>query len=294
MRNLNEQNMTQAVLATLENCEDLRLKQVMTAFIGHLHDFIRDLEPTEEEWFKAIQFLLDTAGMCDDKRNEFILLSDTLGATILVDAINHRKSEGATETSVLGPFYVEGAPEYPNGADMRGEITEGVQGESVVVLGKVTDTQGKPLAGAMLDIWETAPDGFYHVQKPGEVPEFNLCGKIRTDDDGVYQFCTYKPVAYPIPSDGPVGKLLRSMGRHFYRPAHIHVIVSNEGYEPVVTQLFTEGDDYLESDAVFGVKDSLVVDYLRTEGGSLAEQYDMVGQFCTVDYDFVLEKVKTA
>lgn len=289
MRNLNERNMTAAVEATFENCENPRLKEIMSSFVTHMHDFVRDVEPTEAEWFQAIQFLIDTGKMCDETRNEFILLSDTLGISILVDVINHRKEEGATETSVLGPFYVEGAPEYPNGTDMRGDTSDGVQGESVVVRGRVIDAQGAPLANAVLDIWETAPDGFYHVQKIDSAPAFELCGKIRTDADGHYQFCTYKPVPYPIPSDGPVGQLLRSLGRHFHRPAHIHMIVSAENHDAIVTQLFTEGDQYIDSDSVFGVKDSLVVEYQSVEGGDLAQQYSLEGQYWTVDYDFVLE-----
>ena len=273
MRNLTEDNITDAAIATMENTADPRLKQVMGSLIKHLHGFIRDCEPTEKEWFAGIKYLTRIGQKCDDVRQEYILFSDVLGATILVDAINHRKQAGATASSVLGPFYLEGAPEVESGSDLTGEM----QGEPVVVRGRVKDVQGNPIPAAELDVWQTAPNGLYDIQDPDQ-PEFNLRAKVRADADGAYEFRTMKPVSYPIPNDGPVGLLMRAVGRHFQRPAHIHFIVSAKGYEPVVTQLFTEGDEYLDSDAVFGVKESLVVDYLKQGDGDY-----------TVDYDFVLE-----
>ena len=271
MRNLTEHNLTDAVLAQIQACDDPRLKQVMTSMVKHLHAFIREIEPTPDEWMAGIQFLTATGHQCDSVRQEFILLSDTLGVSMLMDAINNRKPAGATESSVLGPFYQEGAPEKHTGADLApGE------GPGVVVSGKVTDLDGKPLANAVLDIWQTAPNGLYHMQDGG-AEEFHLCGKVHTAADGSYRFRTLKPVSYAIPGDGPVGQLLDRLGRHPYRPAHIHFIVSAPGFKPVVTQLFTEGDNYLESDAVFGVKNSLVVDYERD------------GSEWKVAYDFVLE-----
>nr|WP_314557906.1 intradiol ring-cleavage dioxygenase [uncultured Pseudomonas sp.] len=284
MQSLYEANLTQTVLSTLENCPDQRLKQVVNALVRHLHGFIRELEPTEQEWMAAIRFLVDTAAICDESRNEFILLSDVLGASILVDAINHRKPEGATESSVLGPFYMPGAPEYPNGADLRGAG----DGETVVVSGTVTNLEGTPIANALLDVWETGPDGHYHMQKAGEKPAFDLCGRIRTDAQGRYRFCTFKPVPYPIPHDGPAGKMLIALGRHYFRPAHLHMIVSAEGYQTVVTQVFTGGSDYLDSDSVFGVKSSLVAPYLAAQGGEAAREYDLSGPYWTLEYDFVL------
>jgi hydroxyquinol 1,2-dioxygenase len=271
MRNLTEHNLTDAVLARLSECDDQRLKEVMDSLIKHLHAFIRDIEPTPAEWMAGIQFLTATGHMCDNVRQEFILLSDTLGVSMLMDAINNRKPAGATESSVLGPFYAEGAPEKNTGADLApGE------GPGVVVSGKVTDLNGKPLANAVLDAWQTAPNGLYHMQD-SKAEEFHLCGKVRTAADGSYSFRTLKPVTYSIPSDGPVGQLLDKLGRHPHRPAHIHFIVSAPGYKPVVTQIFTEGDEYLESDAVFGVKNSLVAEYEKD------------GSEWKVDYDFVLE-----
>lgn len=271
MRNLNEDNLTDAVLARLEGCTDPRLKAVMTSMIRHLHGFVRDVAPTPAEWFAAIQFLTKTGQTCDDERQEYILLSDTLGVSMLVDAINNRKPAGATESSVLGPFYVEGAPDQHSGADLAPGEGPGVQ-----FSGTVRGIDGQPLGNAVLDIWQTAPNGLYHMQD-AQAAEYHLCGKVHTDADGSYRFRTLKPVSYPIPVDGPVGQLLEKMGRHPYRPAHVHFIVSAPGYKPVVTQLFTEGDTYLESDAVFGVKHSLVIDY------------EQAGDDWRAHYDFVLE-----
>ncbi len=271
MRNLTEANLTDAVLARLSECDDPRLKQVMTSLIKHLHAFVREIEPTPQEWMAGIQFLTATGQKCDAVRQEYILLSDTLGVSMLMDAINNRKPAGATESSVLGPFYVEGAPEHDNGADLApGE------GPGVTVSGSVRGTDGKPLANAVLDVWQTAPNGLYHMQDQ-QAEAFHLCGKVHTAADGSYQLRTLKPVSYAVPVDGPVGQLLEKLGRHPYRPAHIHFIVSAPGYKPVVTQIYTEGDEYLESDAVFGVKNSLVVDYQRD------------GNEWKVGYDFVLE-----
>ncbi len=269
MRNLTEENLTDAVLARLEGCADPRLKQVMTAMIKHLHGFVREVEPTPAEWFAAIQFLTQTGQKCDGERQEYILLSDTLGVSMLVDAINNRKPAGATESSVLGPFYVEGAPEQNSGADLAPGEGPGVQ-----VSGSVRGVDGQPLGNAVLDIWQTAPNGLYHVQDSAAA-DYHLCGKVPTEADGSYRFRTLKPVSYAIPVDGPVGQLLEKLGRHPYRPAHLHFIVSAPGYKPVVTQLFTEGDDYLESDAVFGVKQSLVVDYQQS-GDEWQVRYDFV------------------
>lgn len=262
---------TRAVLERLE--EDGRTREVLRALTRHLHAFIREIEPTEAEWHTAIRFLTETGRKCDDRRQEFILLSDTLGATMLIDAINNRKPAGATESSVLGPFYREGAPARANGADLADGAAEGAR---VLVAGRVTDLDGAPIAGATLDVWQTAPNAEYAAMDPGQ-PEFNLCGRIEAGADGRYSFRTRKPVSYTIPGDGPVGAMLKAVGRHNWRPAHIHFKVSATGYRTLVTQLFTDDDPYLESDAVFGVKDSLVIHYAPADGGF------------RVDYDFVME-----
>jgi hydroxyquinol 1,2-dioxygenase len=284
MRNLTEANLTEAVLGKLEGATDPRFKQIMTSLIKHLHAFVREVELTEEEWFTGIQFLTATGQKCDDKRQEYILLSDTLGVSMLVDAINHRKPSGATESTVLGPFYVTGAPEMPLGAN----IAEGVKGEPTYFSGRVRASDGKPIAAATLDLWSTDGEGWYDVQlKQSE--SMRARGKIKTDADGRYRFWTIKPVSYPIPTDGPVGKMLLKMGRHPYRPAHTHMIVSAPGYEPVTTHVFVESDPYLESDAVFGVKNSLVANFARHEPGVAPDGKRMGVPYYTVGYDFGLK-----
>ena len=267
-----EDEITQEAIERLAKGGEGRLRDIMISFTRHLHGFIREIEPTEEEWLAAIQFLTATGQKCDDQRQEFILLSDTLGATMLVDAINNRKPSGATESSVLGPFYREGAPNYDNGADLATGATDG---EPVLVSGKVTDLDGAPIPGAVLDIWQTASNAAYAAQDPSGT-SFNLCGRLTTEADGRYSFRTRKPVSYTIPGDGPVGAMLDAAGRHNWRPAHIHFMLSAAGYETLVTQLFTDDDPYLGTDAVFGVKDSLVVHYDEADDG------------LRLDHDFVM------
>ncbi len=282
MQNLSETTLTDAVLARLDRCDDARFKRIMTSLISHLHAFVRETELTESEWAAGIRFLTATGQQCDDKRQEFILLSDTLGISMLVDAINHRTQAGATESTVTGPFYVAGAPELPSGSD----IAKGVNGEPTYFFGSVLTVQGEPIAGATLDVWSTDGDGWYDVQRPGQ--PLQARAKIRADDQGCYAFWTVKPVSYPIPTDGPVGRMLLQMGRHPYRPAHTHMIVSAPGFLPVTTHLFVAGDPYLESDAVFGVKHSLVVQFQRHEAGTAPDGRHMVAPYCTVRYDFGL------
>jgi hydroxyquinol 1,2-dioxygenase len=279
-----EEQMTQNVLDSMAQTPNPRLKAVMTSLIRHLHAFIREVELTEEEWMLGIQFLTRTGQMCDDKRQEFILLSDTMGVTMLVDAINHRLPGGATESTIFGPFYREGAEELPLGAS----ISKDSLGEPAVVTGRVLSTDGTPVPHALLDVWETNENGLYEQQDP-EQPDMNLRGKFRTDSEGRYYFVGIKPVSYSIPDDGPVGQLLRVLGRHPFRPAHIHLLVSAEGYVPVTTHLFVKGDKYLDSDAVFGTKDSLVVDFVLHDSTEEAAHYNVTTPFYTVAYDFVLK-----
>ena len=277
-----ESELTEAVLARLDGASDPRFRQVMTSLISHLHDFIRETGLTEAEWESAIRFLTATGHKCDDKRQEFILLSDTLGVSMLVDAINHRKASGATETTVLGPFHVSGAPEMPLGAD----IATGVPGEPVYFSGKVATPDGQPVAGATLDIWSTDGNGQYDVQRAGG--EMRARGRIRTDAEGRYAFWSVKPVSYSVPTDGPVGRMLLKMGRHPYRPAHTHVIVSAPGYETVTTHVFVKGDPYLATDAVFAVKDSLIVDFVAHEPGMAPDGRALKQPWWSVEYDFGL------
>jgi hydroxyquinol 1,2-dioxygenase len=283
MRNLNEANLTDAALAKLEGATDARFKEIMTSLIKHLHGFIRETELTESEWFTGIQFLTATGKKCDDTRQEYILLSDTLGVSMLVDAINHRKPGGATETTVLGPFYVSGAKQMPMWAD----IGAGVAGEPCYVSGRVLDVAGNPVAGAVVDVWQTDGEGFYDVQKPGGNERYAR-GKFTTGSGGRYGFRTVKPVSYPIPTDGPVGAMLLAMGRHPYRPAHLHAIVSAAGYESVATHIFVEGDQYLDSDAVFGVKNSLVMPFRDNAAGATPDGKESSVAFCSVEFDFKL------
>src|SRR5437899_2149522 len=286
MSNNTEEQITRNVLESMASAPDARLKAVMTSLITHLHAFIRDVELTQEEWERGIQFLTRTGWMCDDKRQEFILLSDVMGATMLVDAITHRLPDEATESTIFGPFYREGAPELSWGAT----ISKDGRGEPVVVTGRVLSTTGSPAGGALLDVWETAENGVYEQLDPDQ-PDMNLRGKFRTDSAGRYCFVGIKPVSYSIPNDGPVGQLLRTLGRHSFRPAHIHVLVSADGFAPVTTHLFVKGDPYLDSDAVFGTKDSLVVDFVRHDAEEEAARYDLTVPFYKVEYDFVLKHV---
>jgi len=279
-----EEKITQNVLNSLEQTPDPRLKTIMTALISHLHGFVREVELTEAEWFYAIQFLTRVGQMCDDKRQEFILLSDTLGVSMLVDAINHPSNEGNTENTVFGPFYRGGAQELPLGAN----ISQDGKGEPAVVRGRVLNTKGEPIANALLDVWETNENGLYEQQDPDQ-PDMNLRGKFHSDNQGIYYFVGIKPVSYGIPTDGPVGEMLRGTARHPFRPAHIHLLVSAEDYAPVTTHLFVRGDEYLGSDAVFGVKDSLIVDFVQNDSVEEAARYQLKAPFYTVEYDFILK-----
>ena len=284
MSNNSEEQITQNVLDSMAHAPYPRLKQVMSSLVFHIHTFMREVELTQEEWALGIQFLTRTGHMCDERRQEFILLSDITGVTMLVDAINHRLPGGATESTIFGPFYREGASELPMGAT----ISKDGRGEPVVVTGRVLSTAGTPIPDALLDVWETDENGLYEQQDPGQ-PEMNLRGKFRTDSEGRYCFVGIKPVSYAIPDDGPVGQLLRTLGRHPFRPAHIHLLISADGFAPVTTHLFVKGDPYLDSDAVFGTKDSLVVDFIRHDSGEEAASYHVTVPFYRVEYDFVLK-----
>lgn len=286
MEEFTEQNLADAVIDRMSPQTDPRLGEIMTALIKHLHAFVREVELSEAEWMRAIEFLTATGQLCDDNRQEFILLSDTLGVSMLVDAINHRRPRGATENTVLGPFHVDGAPVCELGADISRDI-EG--GQPAFVSGRVLDEHGAPIADALLDVWQVRPDRLYDVQDP-ESPEMQLRAKFRTDADGRYYFHTIVPVSYPIPDDGPVGRMLTALGREPWRPAHMHFIVSADGYAPVTTHLFVRGDPYLESDAVFGVKQSLIVDFEQSTAAAAPDGTAMDRAFYIAEYDFGLAK----
>ena len=285
MRDFTIDNLTEIVLEEYgSKTKDPRFRQIITSLIKHLHAFVKDVELTEEEWFKAVMYLTATGQICDDKRQEYILLSDVLGVSMLVDAINHPKSGKGTESTVLGPFYVQGAPEYENGASI---IKQQYADQVALVQGKVTDPDGKPIAGARLDVWQTAASGNYDVQDPA-MPENNMRGVFTTDADGSYAFVTEKPLSYSIPTDGPVGELLRAGSRHGMRPAHIHFIVSADGYESLTTHVFSDGDEYLDSDAVFATKSSLIGYYEESEDADLAARYNVPVPFSHLKFDMGL------
>ncbi len=286
MRNLTEANLSETVIAAMAGAKNARFKEIMTGLIKHLHAFIREVNLTEAEWLASIQFLTAVGQKCDEKRQEFILLSDTLGATTMKDIINNRKPPGVTEYTILGPFHRPDAPEFP----LSGNIAADLPGEPAIVRGRVLAPDRSPIPNAMLDVWQSDAEGFYDLQMP-DIKSTALRGVFHADAEGNYIFRTIKPSFYPIPHDGPVGQMLIAMGRHPYRPAHIHFIVSAEGYQSVTTELFASGDPYLDSDAVFGVRESLVVPFVRNDSKDEAERLNVSAPFYMVDYDFVLEPV---
>ncbi|MDK1387749.1 intradiol ring-cleavage dioxygenase [Sinorhizobium sp. 8-89] len=285
-----EENSIEVVTGRNQNAKDARLKQVMEVVIRKLHEAVKEIEPTQEEWLQAILFLTRTGQMCNEWRQEFILLSDTLGVSMLVDAINNRKPSGASESTVLGPFHVKGAPELEMGAN----ICLDHKGEDLFIQGRILDTSGKPIAGAVLDVWQANDEGFYDVQQQGIQPDFNLRGVFRTGPDGRYWFRAVKPKYYPIPNDGPVGQMLDYLGRHPNRPAHLHYIIKANGFETLITHIFDPDDPYINSDAVFGVKESLLAEFKRTHDPVRAKEYGFEEDFWEVEHDFVLARAGEA
>ena len=287
-------DITQAVLDRLADSTDPRFRQIVTAVVKHAHALVRELDLEPAEWMAAIQFLTRVGQTCDDKRQEFILLSDTLGISMLVVQLEQaRRSAKAlqdrtaslppTEATVQGPFYWEGAPVLPLGAD----IGQGMPGEPAWYSGRVTDTHGRPIARCCVDVWSGDGEGVYDMQMGGDAG-MRLRARFHTDADGNYRFWSIKPTFYPVPDDGPVGEMLRGMGRHPNRPGHIHMMVYRDGYVPLTTHLFADDSPYLDSDAVFGVRDSLIVHYTRHEPGTAPDGRVMAGPYHSASYDFVL------
>src|SRR3954465_13411542 len=283
MRQFNEDTLTAAVVARLKETQGKRLRGIMPGAVNPLHAFAREVHLTEEEWFEGIKFLTSVGQKCDDKRQEFILLSDILGLSMMIVALNHKAPAGATEATVLGPFFAHGAKEYGYGADLREGATQ--SGEDVYVSGRVLTTDGKPIPNAVLDIWQAKADGIYDLQTDGE---FELRGRVRANEKGEYALKSYKPKFYSVPMDGPVGDLVRGTGNHHMRPAHMHAIVSAPGYQPVITHVFVEGDPYLDNDAVYAVKDSLVARYRKVDDAAEAKRLGMPNPFLRLDWDFRL------
>lgn len=240
-----------------------RMAQVMGALVSHLHAFAKEVHLTQAEWEAGIAFLTKTGQMCSGERQEFILLSDVLGLSMLVDAINNRRPDGATENTVFGPFHVEDAPIRAMGDN----ISLDGKGDSCLFEGRVIDLSGNAIEGACVDVWSDNADGFYDVQQPGIQPQWNNRGRFYTGADGAYAFRGIKPTSYPIPDDGPVGKMLAAIGRHPYRPAHMHFLVTAPGFQRLVTHTFVGDDSYLTSDAVFGVKQTLIAPFEPVSGG---------------------------
>ncbi|WP_217555410.1 intradiol ring-cleavage dioxygenase [Streptomyces sp. GbtcB6] len=281
-----EDAVTAEAVDSLRGTDDPRLRELLTSLIRHLHAFTRETRLTQREWETAIAFLTETGQTCTDTRQEFILLSDVLGLSMLVETVNGHSDPGSTESTVLGPFHMTESPvrELGAGIDLVGT------GEPCVVSGVVRSADGTPLPGAVLDVWQADPHGFYDVQQPDVQPPGNGRGLFTADDEGRFRFRTCVPREYPIPTDGPVGALLKATGRHPYRPAHIHFIVSAAGHAPVTTHIFVAGGAYLDSDAVFAVKESLVKDFTPTDDPALAEEYGVPNPFRHARFDLVLER----
>ncbi|GAA4063579.1 dioxygenase [Actinomadura miaoliensis] len=280
-----EDTVTDAVVASFDRTPDARLRHCLTVLTRHLHAAVRELEPTLAEWQKAIEFLTATGQKCDPVRQEFVLLSDVLGVSALVESINHRTGSGATEATVLGPFHLTESPRRRPGE----AISEVGEGETCLVTGSVRGTDGRPLAGATVDVWQADAHGFYDVQQPGVQEPGNGRGLFTTDDSGRFWFTTVVPAHYPIPTDGPVGELLAATARHSYRPAHIHFIAEADGHVPVTTHIFVAGSPYLDSDAVFAVKRSLVRDFTEVTDAEEAAEYGLTPPYRHVEVEIVLE-----
>lgn len=261
---LTEDRSAETVIARINDDECTpRFREIMEGVIRHLHALVKEVKLTQAEWEVAIDFLTRTGQKCTAERQEWILMSDTLGISMLVDAINNRRPDNATQTTVLGPFHVAGAPDL----DMGSDISLDGKGESCHFTGRVLSTDGTPIAGAKIDVWSDNADGFYDVQQPGIQPQWNNRGIFTTKADGAYDFRGIKPVSYPVPVDGPAGEMLNGMGRHPYRPAHTHIIVTAPGFQKLVTHIFVGDDPYIQSDAVFGVKESLMAPFEKNDAG---------------------------
>ena len=283
-----EEKHTKAVLKRWEDIPDPRLREVMQSALKHLHAFVSEVRPSGAEWFKAIDFLTQTRQKCDDKRQEFILLSDTMGVSMLVDEINNRRVAGATPSTVEGPFHIPDAPEVANGASMAGSAP----GIPCFVSGTVRGLDGRPVAGAVLDLWQTDGEGLYEEQRRTAEPWMR--GIYKTQPDGSYSIRTVAPISYTIPMDGPVGAFFNRTDMSHMRPAHIHFAISAPGFHYLVTHLFQKGDEFIQNDVVYGVKDALIVEFVKKPPGKASNGETVDTPFYEVKYDFVLEQQQAA
>lgn len=286
MRSVNEDNITETFLNYFGEDTDPRLREIMTSLAQHLHDFAKETKLTHEEWQTGLKFMQWAGDITTDDRNEFVLLSDVLGLSSLVDMIN--SSPEGTNSSVLGPFHISGSPQKPMGADLRGDD----EGELILVEGRILDADRNPIAGATIDIWQTASNGLYSSQDENQ-DRYNFHALFTTEQDGRYTFTTTRPVSYTVPTDGPVGGILNATGRHPWRPSHLHYIVKADGYAPLVTEVFPDDDPYLDQDTVFGVRDDLVMSYDRHPASTFPESgYELSGKvdkdYLRVNFDVVL------
>jgi hydroxyquinol 1,2-dioxygenase len=279
-----EANLTDVVLQRWKDISDPRLRQIMQSLITHLHGFVREIEPTPAEWATAIDWLTRAGKMCSEKRQEFILTSDVLGVSMLVDAINHRQPGAATPSTVEGPFHVPNAPAIADG----GNMAEGAPGIPCFVSGTVRGLSGEPIAGAILDLWQTDGEGLYEDQRDTQGPWMR--GLYRTQADGSYLIRTVAPIGYTIPMDGTVGELMNRTNISHMRPAHIHFAVAAAGYEGLVTHLFRRGDEYIDTDVVYAVKEPLIVDFIKKPAGKAPTGETLATPFFEVRYDFVLQR----
>ena len=284
-----ETTLTDIALQRWSDIPDPRLKEVMTSLVKHLHAFVRDIEPTQAEWATAIDFLTRTGKLCDDKRQEFSLFSDVLGASMLVDAINHRRPSGATPSTVEGPFHIPNAPAMSTGANMAANAP----GIPCFCVGKVRGLAGEPVAGATLDLWQTDGEGLYEAQRPGIDGPW-MRGLYRTRPDGSYLIRTVAPISYTIPMDGTIGELMNKTNISHMRPAHIHFAISAPGYQSLVTHLFQKGDTFIETDVVYGVKEPLIVEFVKKPPGKAPTGETMNEPFYEIRYDFVLQQAAQA
>lgn len=287
MRTLDETNITDVVLSHLGEDTDPRLREILQGLVTHLHCFVRDTHITHREWALAIDFLKRSGEITDGMRNEFILLSDVLGVSSLVDLIN--STPQATSCSALGPFHIADTPVRTFGADLKGDFDS----EVMLVKGQVCDTDNTPISGATVDVWQNAPNGMYSSQDPNQ-DTYSFHGVFVTDESGRYAFTTARPLAYTVPTDGPAGEILHSTGRNAWRPAHLHYMVRADGFLPLVTEAFPDDDPYLDKDAIFGVRDDLVFSVKRADASSFPQGFELTGKvdapYAQVEFDFILSK----